>query len=216
MFLTPDEAGSLDAHVARVEAHTGVQIVTAVVGKSDTYAELPWMAFALGASAAACLTVAADAWQPAWVTARTALVLALAVLGTGGAAALLAVFARPVARLFLRDTRSHTEVRQYAESLFLRREVFRTADRTGILLLVSLFERRIEIVPDTGLAGRVSDADWQAVVARMGDSLRRRRPADALQEGLSAIEALLQHKGFRAGHAGPNELPDRPVEERGV
>ncbi len=216
MFLTPDEAGSLDAHVARVEAGTGVQIVTSVIGKADTYAELPWMAFALGASLAACATVAADAWQPAWVTAHTALLVTLAVLGTGGAAALLAVFVPPFARLFLRDTRSQVEVRQYAESLFLRRELFRTANRTGILVLVSLFERRIEIVPDTGLCDRVSDADWQGVVARVGDSLRRRRPADALQEGLSAIEALLQHKGFRAGQPGPNELPDRAIEERGV
>ena len=52
MFLTKAEADAIDAQVARLESRTGVQVVTAVVGKSDTYAELPWKAFALGASLA--------------------------------------------------------------------------------------------------------------------------------------------------------------------
>jgi putative membrane protein len=216
MFLTTAEADAIDAAVARVEAHTGVQIVTAVVGKSDSYVELPWKAFALGASLAAFGVVLVDAWRPAWPTATTALVHAVVMLGVGGASALFAVFVPAFGRLFLRATRSELEVRQYAESLFLRRGLFGTAERTGVLVLVSLFERRVEILPDTGLHGPASEADWGTVVARMTPLLRRRRPFHALEEGLGAIDALLAGKGFRTAAAAANELPDRPIEERGA
>lgn len=219
MFLTATESDAIDAQVARVESRTGVQVVTAVVGKSDSYVELPWKAFALGASLAAFGVVLADAWRPEWVTASTALLHMVTILGAAAACALLAVFAPPFGRLFLRATRRETEVRQHAQSLFLTQELFRTRRRASVLVLVSLFERRIEILPDAGLHDCVGEADWRAVVTRMTPRLREARPFHALQEGLAALEALLLAKGFGAPEsdaAKDNALPDRPIEERGA
>jgi putative membrane protein len=217
MFLTNDERRAVDAAVARVEARTGVQVVTAVIGKSDSYPELPWKAFALGASLAALAVVAIDAWRPSWTTSATALLHVVATVGAGAAAALGAVLFPPFARLFLRSTRRDAEVRQYAEGLFLRRELDRTVQRTGLLILISLFERRVEIVPDAGFRGRVTDAEWQTVVARMTARLRDESPAAALQDALAAVEALLAERGYAvgAGVAVANELPNEPIEERG-
>ena len=90
-------------------------------------------------------------------------------------------------------------MRQYAESLFLGHALFATRGRTGLLVLVSLFERRIEIIADTGFTGRVTPAEWQDVIARMTPHLRNRRPFEALREALGAIETLLTAKGFSSG-----------------
>ena len=215
MFLSNAEADAIDAEIGRLESRTGVQVVTAVVGKSDTYVELPWKAFALGAALAGFAVVLADTAWPQWVTSHTALIHATTILGVAAASALLAVFVPPFARLFLRPTRRDLEVRQHAQSLFLTRELFKTRGRTGVLILVSLFERRVEILPDIGLHARISEAEWKAVIARMTPRLREARPFDALQEGLAALADLLASKGFQPG-AGPNELPDRPIEDRGV
>jgi len=192
-----------------------VQIVTAVIGKSDTYVELPWKAFALGASLAAFGVVLAETVRPEWVTARTALLHAVTMLGAAAACALLTVFIPAVGRLFLRASRRDLEVRQYAQSLFLAHELFRTRQRTSVLVLVSLFERRVEILPDTGLHDRVAETEWRVVIARMTPLLRQARPFHALQEGVAAVEALLATKGFRPADAGGNDLPDRPIQERG-
>ncbi len=73
MFLNDAEADTIDAQIGRLESRTGVQVVTAVVGKSDTYAELPWAAFALGAALAGFAVVLADAVRPQWITSHTAL-----------------------------------------------------------------------------------------------------------------------------------------------
>lgn len=214
MFLSDAESETVHAQIGRLEARTGVQVVTAVVGKSDTYAELPWKAFALGAALSGFALVVAAAWRPQWVTPSTVLASVTTVLGAAAACALLAVFVPPFARLFLSPARRDMEVRQYAQSLFLAREVCRTDARTGILILVSLFERTTQILPDTGLQTRVTSEDWDAVVARMTSVLGHTRPSRALEEGLTALEQVLLARGFQPG-TGRNELPDRPIEERG-
>lgn len=187
----------------------------AVVGKADSYVELPWTAFALGASLAGLALVAADIFDPQWATSTTAIVHVMAMLITAAAAALSAIFVPGFARLFLRASRTQVEVRQYAESLFVRHALFASKRRSAILILVCLFERRIEVLPDEGLRGRVEDADWDEVVARMTPGLRGGRPGDALREGIAAVEQVLVVKGFRAGPGDSNELPDRTIQEDG-
>ena len=83
----------------------------AIVGKADSYVELPWMAFAAGAAFAAF--VIADALRPHWTLSYTALLHATVILSAGGASVLLVIFAPPYARLFLRPSQVDIEVRQY-------------------------------------------------------------------------------------------------------
>jgi len=215
MFLDSNEIAAIDARIAAIETATGVEVVTAVVGKSDAYPELPWTAFALGASLAALALAASDALRPDWVAAHAALAAAVTILGAGGACALGTVFVPAFARLFLGAARRDLEVRQYARTLFLDRELNRTARRTGILVLVSLFERRVELVADTGFAGRIADADWDQIVRRMTAVLSGGRPAAALDEGLAALAELLARHGYRAGADDVDELPDAPIELEG-
>jgi putative membrane protein len=215
-MLTASEREAIDARIAAIEAATGVEVVTAVIGKADAYPELPWTAFAGGASLGALAMVAADALRPEWAATDATLLAAVTILGAGGACALAAVFVPAFARLFLRGARRDLEVRQYARSLFLERELFRTRERIGILLLVSLFERRVELVADTGFDGRIGAAEWARVVARMTPHLADGRSAAALREGLAGVDELLARAGFRTGEGDTNELPDRPIESKGT
>jgi putative membrane protein len=216
MFLTRAEASTIEAHIARIEKRFGVQIVTAVIGKADAYVELPWMAFALGATLAAFAVVVADRLHPDWSTANSALMNTLATLGTGAASALLAVLVPAYARLFLTASRRDVEVHHYAQSLFLRRELFKTRARNAILILVSRFERKVEILPDVGLHDGIGESDWRKVISRMTPSLARSKLADALREGLDALERVLEGKHLPPPQAeAGNELPDRPLDLRG-
>lgn len=214
-FLDQAESAALEQAIAVLEAKTGVQVVTAVIGKADSYVELPWKAFALGAALAALVLVVADALSPRWTGADDALIFAVAILGVGAVSALLAVAAPPYARLFLRATRRDLEVRHYAQAFFLRRELFATRGRDGILLLVSLFERKVEILPDVGLHARYDSADWRTVIDAMTPLLRGRRCFGALQQGVARLQALLLAKGMSAAPGG-NELADRPIQETGA
>jgi len=216
MPLQPAEAEAIDRRVTAVEARTGVQVVAAVVPRSDSYVELPWKAFALGASLAALGVVAADLWLRPWTTSTTALIHVVAILGPAATCALLAVFVPPFARGFLRRVHGHAAVKEYAESLFLRHELFRTRHRTAVLILVSRFERRVEILPDTGLHGRIGEAEWGQVIETMAPHLRDARPFQALEAAIDGVELLLVAKGFHAEKGTTNELSNRPIQERGA
>jgi len=213
MALTQQEQQTIRQRVDGIEARTGAQILAGVVGKSDAYPEVPWKAFALGVVLGASSSLLAAWLRPDWPGGGLVLSAVVISLGTGAALALLAVFARPVARLFLDRHRTETEVRQHAEGLFLRHELFRTQRRIGILLVVSEFERRMLILPDAGVRERVSEAELAAVIAAMRPALASGDAAAALLAGLAALEELLVVKGFATG--GPNEIAESLVEERG-
>ncbi|HZI83282.1 MAG TPA: TPM domain-containing protein [Casimicrobiaceae bacterium] len=215
MTISRSESETIDAAIARVEARTGVQIVTAVVGKADTYAELPWMAFALGVSVAGLAVVVLDWARPDWPASHVALLAAVTLLAAGGASGLFAIFVPPYARLFLRSALADLEVRHYAQSLFLRRELFKTRSRNAVLILVCKFERKVEILPDAGLYGRIAAEDWNRVIAAMTPLLRSRRFADALHAGVALAGQILAARGFSGSAGGANELPDGSIEEQG-
>lgn len=212
-FLDEQERIRLDRRVAEAEKRTGVQIVLAVIERSDAYPEIPWRAFALGASIAGLAVSTAVMLRPMWSSGSAALAAAATTLATGAACALICIPAPGFARLFLDAHRAEGEVRQYASSLFLSRELFATRRRTGVLVLVSLFERQVVVLPDTGLARRLDRNTLQGIIERMAASLKAGLVARALEDGLGRLEEVLA--GTATGDSGENELPDGIVEEKG-
>ena len=216
MFLSPAEADAIETRIAHLEAHTGAQVVTAIVGKSDGYPEVVWKAFALGVAVAALVVVGCDVVKPDWLTAYATWFNVVPMLAVGAVSALLAIAVPDYARLYLNRLRAAGEVRQYAQAMFLERQLFRTRARNGVLIVASLFERKVELLADIGFAGRVDAAAWRAVVDAMTPFLAGARPADALLRALDRIEEVLLASGFVPGAAAGDELPDRPIEAEGA
>ena len=204
---------NLDHRVAEAEKRTGAQIVLAVIERSDAYPELPWKAFALGAAVAGLLIVLQDMARPEWTSGFAVLFAVTLTLAAGITSALLCVYVPLFARLFLDRHRASAEVRQYASALFLFREMFATSRRTGILLLVSLFEQHVVALPDTGLAQRLSQDSLQMIIARMTTALKKGQVERALEDGLDSLEDILD--GTATGESEENELPNGIVEEKG-
>jgi putative membrane protein len=117
------------------------------------------------------------------------------------------------ARLFLRDARAAVEVQQYAQAQFVEREMFATADRTAIVLVTCLLERRVVLLADVGLRDRVRHGAWDAVIARMTPLLRARQTGAAVLAGLDHIGEILKAAGFGPGPR-PNTFADPPIEVR--
>lgn len=220
MHLSESERREIGERAARIEARTGAQLVAAVVGRCDAYPEIPWKAFALAASMTALVAVLSGQQGALAATSWPGLLAVVALLGAGAVAALATVFFPPFARLFLDSARRDAEVRQYAESFFLGRDLVRTRQRSAVLLLVGLFERSVVILPDSGVRARVDAAELAAVIARMTPSLAAGRIAPALLDGLDALETLLAAKGFAGaagdgGDGGDDEIGEEIFEEKG-
>jgi putative membrane protein len=210
-MLSEEDRTHLDARVAKTEELTGTQIVLSLIERSDSYSELPWKAFALGASVSGLLLL-----LPYWSSCErysdlTPLILATVILACGALFSMLAVLIPRFAKCFLSGYRAEAEVRQYAKSLFLDRELFATRNRNGILLLVSLFERRIVILPDRGLDGCLQDEDIRKTIGAMVPFLKRKQISPAFSAGLDHLSYLLEI----SSRVPNDELPNAIIEEDG-
>lgn len=212
-ILSEEERNRMNRLVSESEKRSGCQIVLAIVQRSDNYTELPWKAFALGSSVAGLFLLVANPWLFQWASQIMTLFTAAAILAAGSLLALLTVVWPRFAACFLTKHRAETEVRQYAESLFLSRELFATKRRTGILVLISRFERQVILLPDSGIKTRLNEADQQAVIAGMIPMLRKNQVVQAFETG---IDNMIGRLGTGSAGSHDNELPDEIIEEKGV
>lgn len=214
----PSEREALRLAVADLERRTTAEIVPFVVARSDSYANADWKGAALGALgaglAAAALHRALGLWglDPLlWIALPPALG---AVLGW------LAAQLPLLARALVGKERIEERVRRRAESAFLAEDLASTASREGLLLFVSLFERRVLVLPDLGLRARIPAAAWDGVAAGIAGRLKSQGPAAALAAGVDAVGEVLRAAGLTVDSAadrtsamapvstGPNELDD--------
>jgi putative membrane protein len=213
-ILSAEQKQHLDPLVAAAEKSTGAQIVLAVTPRSDAHTELPWKAFALGAVLAGFAAAAFALWRPSWLPHQAALLAVAATLAGGLFLLLACLLIHPLARVLLDRHTAEREARQYAEALFLERQLFATRQRSAVLLLVSLFERQVVLLPDTGLRQRLGAAAMQAIVARVTGALANGQVARALELGVAALAEALGPTAQTA--AAADELPNTVIEEAGA
>jgi putative membrane protein len=213
-ILSDTDRTLLDKRIAEAEIATKAQIVLATVKRSDSYAEIPWKAFAFGSSIAGLVVFLLDLLLPGWITDKVLLFTVAAILATGALFVLLTVLFSGFARLFLSESREETETIQYAESLFLARELYATEGRRGILVLVSQFERRVVILPDKGVSDRISNEVIKNIISKMTRYLRQNEVRKALETGLEELVTELYPSA--ASRPDKNELLNEIIEEEGV
>jgi putative membrane protein len=214
MLISAKEQQEINELARQFEAATGAQAVAAVVGKADDYPDIPWKAFALGVGLAALAVVADEFIRPDWASIHSPLRDAAAILAAGVLCALLVSYVPALARLLLNHERAAAEVQQYAEGIFLKRELFATRERVGILLLVCRFERKVYLLPDSGIARHLPRAALDQAIAAMTPQLAQWQPAAAFRAGFDALAASLAQADFRPQALG-NELQDGTVIEDG-
>ena len=186
-ILTDTDRTILDRRIDEAEKRTRAQIVFAIVEKCDSYAEIPWKAFATGISLSGFLVFLVHIFRIRWVTDPMIIFSIAVILVTGALFVLLTVLFPGFARLYLSANRKETEILQYAESLFLSRELFATEGRRGILLLVSRFERQVVILPDKGVRDRLSKDIMKEIISKMTVYLRKNEIKKAMETGLDEV-----------------------------
>jgi putative membrane protein len=208
VLLGPDGLKRIEEAVARAEAGTSGQIATYIAWQSDSYPEATWKGAALGAAAACLGLFLADWCHPLWQP--LAKLLAAILIGSAlGAAA--GRFVPPLRRRFTGSHRLAALVLRRAEEVFLHHELFKTEKRNGILIFVSLFERRAAVVADAGINAKVAAGDWERAVSRVIESAQGPGLAEGIAQAVAHCHELLLAAGFKAEAGARNELSDKPM-----
>ncbi|MDE2437177.1 MAG: hypothetical protein KGM49_13045 [Sphingomonadales bacterium] len=220
--LTDAERDAIAAAVAEAEGKSAGEIVTILAERSDSYNDvsLVWSAFV----AFLAITVLAGfpafylslvdtllgRWQMDW-TPREIFALA-AFVGTLKFTAMWLIQLWQPLRLFLvPGPLKHARVRNRAITLFRVGAERRTTGRTGILIYLSLAERRAEIVADEAIASRVSPEVWGEAMAALLGEIRAGQIGAGMIAGIGKVgDVLAQH--IPRADDDVNELPDRLIE----
>ncbi len=216
--LTKGEHEAIAAAVIAAEATTNGEIVTIVARRSDAYHDVA-LHFAL---AAVLAVTAAGAIRPDWLTpfdngweheagvAATLFTLLIAQTIAFLAVRLLLAW-RPLRLALTPAATKARRVRRRALDAFRVGTERRTAGHEGVLLYLSLDERRAEIVADAAVHAQVAPERWGATMATLVAAIRANRIADGLVGAVAAIGAILAQVLPKTAD-NRNELPDRVIE----
>ena len=96
---------------------------------------------------------------------------------------------------------------QRAIKVFERLGMHRPADRNGVLVYISVTDRKLAVIGDKGIHERVGEAYWQGLVAAVRERLRQQQSRDGLIHAIAEVaRELARHFPRRPGDK--NELPD--------
>ena len=195
------------AAVAKAEDRTSGEIVPYVVDTSDSYAGSFWLSALLGALAGPLAALAVYQRFELW--GLVPMVWLLSPVFAGAIAGYLAAWTMPAWRRWLAGEETLIRrTRRRAAVAFLEEEVFKTRDRTGILIFLSLFERRVVILGDEGINRRVQEDEWQAVVGGIVAGIHAGRHSEALVEAIDRCGVLLERRGVAIRSDDTDELSD--------
>ena len=220
-MLSEDDFQRVTAAVAKAERESDGEIVTILARQSDAYHDV-----ALHYAILAMLLVPAwwavvpqgwiDWWSGlllGWNEELTRPLVMLALFVKLIAAFLfvrLLLAWRPL-RLALTPGRTKSRrVHRRAVQLFRASCELKTRGRTGVLIYLSLEERRAEIVADRAIVEKVEPEIWGEAMALLVDEVKQGRPADGLVLAVEKVGAVLAAI-LPPTRANPDELPNRLI-----
>ncbi len=202
-FFSEAQRESITRAVKDVESRTVGEIAVMLVQSSGHY----HVADVLGG-----LTAGGVAALAAWILRQPPptwpIVLAAVAFFAVGIRCLRASPA--LKRLFLNGHDLDKAVATRAEAAFLEKGLHKTRERTGVLFFISLFERRVRVLADTGIYARIGQETLDGYAATVAEGIRQGRASEALCRAIAESgEELSKHFPLKPGDV--NELPDEII-----
>lgn len=203
--FSEDQKNEIKAAIADLESHSSGEIVPYFARRSDDYLEARWKgAVVLSVFGAMLLAIASYSWMLPFAVTPLEDAIYIAIL------MLIGFFAPTVfpsiIRFLLSDNALHSRVMGRAMSVFLQEEIFKTRDRTGVLIYISELEHEVVILADSGINAKVSQQDWEHVTQLVVDGIKNNEVDQGLINAIQACKALLLDNGFTVRDDDTNEL----------
>ncbi|HEX8192415.1 MAG TPA: hypothetical protein VF552_05895 [Allosphingosinicella sp.] len=222
MRFSPEDHERVTQAVAAAERLSDGEIVTVVADRSDSYHDvaLHWavLAMLLVPAVLAALPESWFEWAEAlilgWNGELTRPLLMLFLVIKLAAVFLIVRFALAWTPLRMALTPGGTKSRRVARralSVFRVAAEKKTHGRTGVLLYLSLQERRAEIVADEAIHSKVAPDVWGEAMAVLVDHVRDGKAAEGMALAVEKIGAVLA-TALPKTLDDPNQISDRLLE----
>ncbi len=201
--ISAEERHAIEAAIRQAEQATSAEFVAAIVRRAERHHAVSLTAGLVGALAVTLIAV----WWDRWMSVLIALGLQCAVF-----ALIYAAFELTPLSAWLAPRRKRAmKVRRLARLLFFERGLGALPAHNGVLLLVALAERQVEIVPDHALDALVGTGEWQRIVDAFTATAGAGKVAAALESAIRDLGAVLG-RHYPAVPDQANRIPDRLIE----
>lgn len=222
MRLSAEDHARVTAAVTAAELGTAGEIVTVVARRSDKYNDVAAHAGVLAMLLVlSLLSVFPHVVDPLYALFHdpwaeplhpgTLFTIALVLAAIAFLAGRYALTSMPLRIALTPRATKARRVRAHALDLFRAGAEKRTAGATGVLLYLSLDERRAELIADAAIHSKVSPDVWGEAMAALVTAVKQDRAGDGMAEAVRRIGIVLAEHFPRAGD-DRNELPDRLIE----
>jgi putative membrane protein len=203
-FFTQPDLDRIAAAVNEAERKTSGEIVPYVVERSDDYDEAVWRGGFLCAMIPLSVFLVARLFTNQWLPSTITIILSTFV--AAGVGLFLVKFIPSINLLFAGSDDIEKRVSQRAREAFLAEEVFKTRDRTGILIFLSLLEKRVVVLGDAGINAKMEESEWKEIVKLIVDGIHNGKPAEGLIDAIQQCGKLLQAHGVEVRTDDKDEL----------
>jgi putative membrane protein len=119
------------------------------------------------------------------------------------------LFQRPWVQRFLTLPEDlHQQVEERAVLEFFRNDLSQTHDSTGVLIYLSMMERRAVVLGDRGIAAQLKPEVWNSIIDRLVHHMGRKELAEAMCQAIQQVgDVLATH--FPAQGSPRNELKNQ-------
>ena len=201
-FFTDAEKERIQQAVLAAETKTAGEIVPIIVTASARYTEIELLGLVGGLFAGLIIEwFWSDPWGSKYLNLWPVTCAAVGFfIGRIGA----------VKRLAASTNRISEAVHMLALASFSEHGLHYTREHTGILILVSLLEHRVEVLADRGINAKVEKGTWEEIVHILTAGLKSNHACDAFCKAIERCGEILATHFPRAAD-DKDELPNRLV-----
>jgi len=187
--------------IREIEKRTDAELVLIVRARSDSYAVANYLFGALLAFAGLnFLLFSPFNFHQFWVPIDIAVLFIVAAYVSSRSNAIRRGLTREIVR--------NKSVREAAAAMFYEAGIANTRAEMGVLVYLSLLERRLELIADRGVLKAVPALEWNQALFELHQAGKQPHP-ETLSAGLEKLGVLLALH-IPANAENPNELPDAP------
>lgn len=209
VFLSESEKNRIADTIRDVEKNTSGEIVTVIAHASDEYDYIPilWASFA-ALLLPWVLLVVGYVWD---VPILGALDVVYPVQIVTFIILILAFRWSPLKMRLIPNSIKSKRAARLSREQFFKHGLHQTRERTGVLVFVSVAERYVEIIADTGINDKVANDAWDIIVNEFVRDVKLGKIADGFVNAVNACGKLLA-VDFPRPDGDLDELPNHLIE----
>jgi putative membrane protein len=117
-----------------------------------------------------------------------------------------------IKKILITHDEMNKEVEQKAYEAFFHHNLHLTKHHTGVLILISVMEKKIKIISDTGIAKKVEQKIWDEIIFQFAQKIKDGNFIGGLSDSIESVGNVLETYFPSVGEK-PNELNNELIIE---